>query len=522
MTIQHRPDQAPDKSKTYALVNNDGSVADWFTTHAEAIIAMGKTSKAERSFSDPFFSLSPVEFEFAEGDGVWIEALEAREYHTDSYGVVPVTVDKLNNLAASVKNKVRGIALSTDYNHGQDAAKGSKASGTIHDAKVEGNKLLLNVAFTPTAKDEIKNGEWKYFSSDWTDSYTHEDGTVHTDVLLGGGLTNRPVAKSLNPLPINFSELYDEKGFQFAKLTYQQRNNLKDSQFLYIAPDGTRHLPVPDENHVRAAITRLSQSKTGTVGGDSWLTESLRKTLLAKARRMLGNKKSMSEVGMDELLKRLCESLGVQFSEDADQDELAEKCFAELKKELEPLKQLRETTEKQKTFAEMFPEQARQMEEDRKFRIEANSRTFSETIGTKRFTEHNGKKDDEGNDIVITTSKGLSAAALDKIRETHLKFAEGTVTVEDFSNSINAIMENGIVDYGEVGSSTQGDAYSGASEGDVVPTGDLVNIRHAFAEKVSEVRKEMGENTSYNTALVKAAEKYPKLYDAYMGNRSVA
>lgn len=545
-TVQHDPNSAPDKSKPYCLMNSDGSVADWFATHGEAIKAMGQTSNASRMrySEDAQFSLTPVNLNFAEGDGVWIEALQAKDYHTKGYGVVNVTPTKLSNLAASIKNNVRGIDVSTDYEHGLDKAKGSKASGTIKDAKVDGNKLLLNVAFTDTAKAEIKAGEWKYFSSDWVDEYLHDDGTKHQDVLLGGGLTNRPVAKGLNPLPVNFSELYEEtdipdpeelelesialaEGYQFAVLSAAQRKALPSSKFLYIEPDGTKHLPVPDEAHVRAAITRLSQSNTGTVKGKSWLTDSLRSSLLAKARAMLNKK--MSEERMNDLLKKLADQLSIQFSEETSEDDLGTQIgtkLTELVAEVEPLRKLKKTADDQKTFAEQFPEQARQMEEDRKFRIESNSKAFAEGIGNKRFSESVGKKDAEGNDVIVTSNKGLSALALDKIRETHLKFSEGTATVEDFSGAIDAIMNNGIVEYGERGSS-QTDNNELVPGEDVAPTGDLVTVRNAFAEKVNEKVAELQakpENkdriVSFAEGLPVAAEAYPKMYEAYMGRSS--
>src|SRR5882724_11983901 len=112
-TVQHDPNGAPDKSKTYCLMNSDGSVADWFATHGEAIKAMGQTTSASRHIysEDAMFSLTPINLEFAEGDGVWIEALQAKDYHTKGYGVVPVSTAKLSNLAQSVKNKVRGIDI---------------------------------------------------------------------------------------------------------------------------------------------------------------------------------------------------------------------------------------------------------------------------------------------------------------------------------------------------------------------------------------------------------------------------
>lgn len=86
---------------------------------------------------------------------------------------------------------------------------------------------------------------------------------------------------------------------QKAQMGAAQINNLPDSDFLYIesggkkddsgktVPRSLRHLPVHDEAHIRNAISRLSQSGTGMSGGDKWLTPALRKSLLAKARKML-------------------------------------------------------------------------------------------------------------------------------------------------------------------------------------------------------------------------------------------
>ncbi len=75
-------------------------------------------------------------------------------------------------------------------------------------------------------------------------------------------------------------------------------NSLPNSAFLY-CEDGAdedkskRHLPYKnaegqiDLPHLRNAISRLGQSATGTTSGESWLTEDKRKSLLAKAQRML-------------------------------------------------------------------------------------------------------------------------------------------------------------------------------------------------------------------------------------------
>jgi hypothetical protein len=74
-----------------------------------------------------------------------------------------------------------------------------------------------------------------------------------------------------------------------AKWSYQYKKNLPNSAFLYVDPKGGRHLPYKDKGgkvdlpHLRNAISRLEQSKTGK----GWLTSALRARLLRKARNVL-------------------------------------------------------------------------------------------------------------------------------------------------------------------------------------------------------------------------------------------
>lgn len=44
------------------------------------------------------------------------------------------------------------------------------------------------------------------------------------------------------------------------ELDTQDRNELRDTQFAYIDKEGERHLPIPDESHVRNAIARFNQT----------------------------------------------------------------------------------------------------------------------------------------------------------------------------------------------------------------------------------------------------------------------
>jgi phage I-like protein len=141
----------------------------------------------------------------ATGAASWVHALPVGEYQHPLHGKLDFSPTKLAALAASVKNKTRGIVPDIDYDHKEDPAKGRQAAGWADDAEVRNDGLYLHVDWTPDAVADIKNKKYRYFSAEFTDTWTDPTGKVHQDVLMGGGLTNRPFMKNL--MPVNLSEL---------------------------------------------------------------------------------------------------------------------------------------------------------------------------------------------------------------------------------------------------------------------------------------------------------------------------
>ena len=242
---------------------------------------------------------------------LWIEALPARLYTTPQYGEVPVTVDKLNRMVTNFNSNIRGQEIATDFEHGLDQSKGKQASGWYREFEVrpstddpEQHSLWAKVEFTDDAKKEIGEKKWRYWSLEWDDEYfVNDSGNTVPDVIIGGGLTNRPVAK--RTMPINFSEelwneLDSDTQREFAVWSTAQVNDLPDSCFLYIesggkkdsegktTPRSLRHLPYKnaqgniDLPHLRNAIARIPQMKG--------ISSSMMGSLQAKARRLLGGK----------------------------------------------------------------------------------------------------------------------------------------------------------------------------------------------------------------------------------------
>src|SRR5262245_25989773 len=138
-------------------------------------------------------------------DGTWVHALPFGSYQHPLHGEMVFDAAKLSALAASVTSHVRGIDPDIDYDHKTDPAKGNKAAGWLKGAKVDANGLQLKIDFTPQARQELADKQYRYFSPEFADEWTDAQGTVHKDVLMGGGLTNRPYMKNL--FPVNLSEL---------------------------------------------------------------------------------------------------------------------------------------------------------------------------------------------------------------------------------------------------------------------------------------------------------------------------
>jgi len=138
-------------------------------------------------------------------DGTWVHALPFGTYQHPLHGELNFDTAKLTALASSVTQRTRGIDPDIDYDHKTDPAKGNQAAGWVKDAKVDQSGLHIKVDFTDTAKNEIKEKKYRYFSADFSDEWTDPQGNKHENVLNGGGLTNRPWMKNL--FPVNLSEL---------------------------------------------------------------------------------------------------------------------------------------------------------------------------------------------------------------------------------------------------------------------------------------------------------------------------
>jgi phage I-like protein len=146
---------------------------------------------------------------FNDGDNTtWIQAMPLGKWRHPVHGVIEITAERVQKFADGVKNKIRGQDLPIDYDHRE---KDNKAAGWVQNAEARADGLWLLVEWTQAARDAIKKREYRYFSPEFARSWTHpSSGEKYSDVLFGGGITNRPFLKGI--LPINLSEVFDDQG----------------------------------------------------------------------------------------------------------------------------------------------------------------------------------------------------------------------------------------------------------------------------------------------------------------------
>ena len=90
-----------------------------------------------------------------------------------------------------------GIEIFLDLNH----EPGAGAAATIRKLKMVGDKLRGLAEWMDYGRDGVKKKGMRYLSAEFSENWQdNEQGNYHGPVLLGAGLTIRPVIKGLDPV----------------------------------------------------------------------------------------------------------------------------------------------------------------------------------------------------------------------------------------------------------------------------------------------------------------------------------
>jgi hypothetical protein len=169
---------------------------------------------------------SSIELSDQAGVPAEIQILKTGKFNHPSYGYFEITPLVLQEMKRNFESRVRGIDLAVDYFHESD----KEASGwiTALNLKEGGKELWASIKWTPTAEKKLAQRELRYFSPDFTFKWNDpESGKTFSNVLFGGGLTNRPFLKDMQAIVAN-----EKKGDQMTEeqIKELENKNLKLSE----------------------------------------------------------------------------------------------------------------------------------------------------------------------------------------------------------------------------------------------------------------------------------------------------
>lgn len=130
-----------------------------------------------------------------------IQIFKTGKFSHPVYGDFEITAQTLAEMKDNFDNRVRRVDLSVDYYHESDKA----AAGWFKKLRLneDGSELWAEVEFTPKASQMLRDKELRYFSPDFTFEWSDpETGQIFNNVLFGGGLTNRPFLKDMQPVAL--------------------------------------------------------------------------------------------------------------------------------------------------------------------------------------------------------------------------------------------------------------------------------------------------------------------------------
>lgn len=139
-----------------------------------------------------------------------VQLMRTCTFYHKTYGKVEITRQMFSEMIDNLKANVRGIQLMIDYSHASE----KEAAGWVKDLSIREVKLSENedgedvveyqlwadVEWTPKGQKTLSDKEFAYLSADFDPDYRDNENPTqkHGAVLLGAGLTNRPVIKRMN------------------------------------------------------------------------------------------------------------------------------------------------------------------------------------------------------------------------------------------------------------------------------------------------------------------------------------
>lgn len=150
-----------------------------------------------------FYRATPIRLSEFENESVpnRVQLMRTCTFYHKQYGKVEITRQLFSEMIENFKNKTRGIDVMIDYAHDSDreAAAWIKAIEIVDNIELGEAELWADVDWTPKGRKTLSDKEFAYLSADFDPEYKDNENPERSfgAVLLGAGLTNRPVIKKM-------------------------------------------------------------------------------------------------------------------------------------------------------------------------------------------------------------------------------------------------------------------------------------------------------------------------------------
>lgn len=133
----------------------------------------------------------------------WVTITRTGDFSDPRYGDFKITPTHLDQMVANFNNRVLGQDVFLDVAHRPNDG----AAGKFLQLQVENGRLRGLVEWTTFGMDAVKTRGFAYLSAEYHENWKdNEKQMAHGCVLLGAGLTTRPVIKNLDAVVLSLSE----------------------------------------------------------------------------------------------------------------------------------------------------------------------------------------------------------------------------------------------------------------------------------------------------------------------------
>jgi len=200
----------------------------------------GVGDKAASDFTAAFYDIDAVEFkETADGRfASTLQVLPEGKFTHPWYGELDFSATVLRSFKRNFDQRILGTDIMVDEGHNRGKALGWYKE--LHFGKRQlGDKEYIglwgDIEWTDLGKDYLERKIYKYFSAE-VGNWTSPDGTEFKNVLLGGGLTNRPFFKQMPEVQLSEGDvssrfvigLFGDEQWRFTSSTNEEGDDFSN------------------------------------------------------------------------------------------------------------------------------------------------------------------------------------------------------------------------------------------------------------------------------------------------------